>query len=371
MFPAVVPDTPTMFLIWDEDVPRDLRPSLEAICRLVTYLGHSSSPVRVWIEDRPPPASLIPNNDQATCRLRSFEKGRLDYLVSRYEAGLRPQPTAWQGYAPPLGSNEEKTLQGPYDPALIVLRQTSGRTFALESVGMIANAIRNTLMARCKVAPPEWLSGHAADGSPSRTHRLAYIPLGNVGHAHADGHLLGIALALPRDVPTAAIEALYRQLRNHGEPSERVGEETGYLRLWFRDAGSKTVAGELHLELDERRIGQRPTTLHPNRWTRAACRWTSITQFPRRQVTAEAVVRKTCFDAGFPEPVSVRAGRAPFVSGVPHATSFKVEMKPGNPVRLLMHAEVEFSRPVSGPMVLGAGRFRGFGVMLPRDGEVR
>ena len=53
-FPAVVPVSPTFFLIWEGDVPVNLRPALEKVCGLVTYLGHSASPVRVWIEDQPP-----------------------------------------------------------------------------------------------------------------------------------------------------------------------------------------------------------------------------------------------------------------------------------------------------------------------------
>ena len=31
-FPAVVPDSPTFFLIWNVDVPANLRPALEKVC---------------------------------------------------------------------------------------------------------------------------------------------------------------------------------------------------------------------------------------------------------------------------------------------------------------------------------------------------
>ena len=65
-FPAVVPESPTFFLRWETDIPANVRPSLEAICGLVTYLGHSASPVRMWIEDHPPEPNLFPDDERAT-----------------------------------------------------------------------------------------------------------------------------------------------------------------------------------------------------------------------------------------------------------------------------------------------------------------
>ena len=48
-FPAVVPESPALFLVWSVDVPANLRPALEKVCGLATYLGHSASPVRIWV----------------------------------------------------------------------------------------------------------------------------------------------------------------------------------------------------------------------------------------------------------------------------------------------------------------------------------
>src|SRR5439155_12664924 len=41
------------------------------------------------------------------------------------------------------------------------------------------------------------VSGHNADGAPLSEPHLAFLPLAFVGHPHADGHLVGLALALP------------------------------------------------------------------------------------------------------------------------------------------------------------------------------
>lgn len=94
-FPAVVPESPEWFLTWDVDLPANVRPGLEQVCALVTYLGHSASPVRVWIDDGHHELTLVPNDDRATHRLRVCTPGRTGYLKGRHTAGLRPQPARW------------------------------------------------------------------------------------------------------------------------------------------------------------------------------------------------------------------------------------------------------------------------------------
>ena len=133
-FPAVVPHSPTLFLRWDVDIPANLRPALERLSALVTYLGHSASPVRVWVEDNPPQPNLIPDERHATLRLRMFGPGRTAYLKNRFDAGLRPQPSRWQGYALPGAGKDEDVRDGTFDPGLFVMRQVGGRRFGLEAM---------------------------------------------------------------------------------------------------------------------------------------------------------------------------------------------------------------------------------------------
>ncbi len=125
-FPAVVPETPIFSLIWDVDLPDNLRPALEQVCQLVTYLGHSASPVRMWIEDRPQEPTLIPTERGATHHLRMFAGGRVSYLKNRYDLGLRPQPSLWQGYVTPNTEEKETPFNGPFDAGIFVLRELPG-----------------------------------------------------------------------------------------------------------------------------------------------------------------------------------------------------------------------------------------------------
>jgi len=365
-FPAVVPESPTFFLRWETSIPANVRPSLEAICGLVTYLGHSASPVRMWMEDHPPEPNLLPDDERAMFRLRTFGNGRTEYLKNRYDAGLRPQPSMWQGYAEKRDEPTVLIHDGPFDPGLLVLRQVGGRRFGLESCGIVTDTIRKTLMERFGPNAPEWISGHADDGAPSQRLRLTYLPLGFVDHQYADGRLLGFALAVPKDFEHT--DQLFALLTNHRE-LEREGVPYLSLRVKNRHPQNRDV-GFLELELDERPEGQRQRTLQPSAWTAPTSLWTTITpillpQFPRRGLTSEEVVARACVQAGYPEPIAVRVSFAPLLQGVPHSRSFHIMPREGRPPRPWTHAQIEFAVRLRGPMLIGAGRYSGYGACRP------
>ena len=89
-FPSVAPSSPMVFLIWDIDAPANLRPALEKVCELVTYLGHSATPVRVWIEDQPPCADARPGRQE----IHALPADVFRRPVRLLEEPLRPEPSA-------------------------------------------------------------------------------------------------------------------------------------------------------------------------------------------------------------------------------------------------------------------------------------
>ena len=91
-----------------------------------------------------------------------------------------------------------------------------------------------------------------------------------------------------------------------------------------------------------------------------------LPQFPRRGLSVEDVVAAACVQAGYPEPCDVRVGFAPFLAGVPHSRAFHVKPRDGRPPRPLTHAQITFPVPVRGPVIVGAGRFAGYGVCRPQ-----
>ena len=368
-YPTVVPASPILHLIWDDvEVPVAFRTSLEALCALVTYLGHSATPVRAWLEETPPEPTLVPTDGEALHQLRVTGSGRTGYLKGRYDAGLRPQPARWQGYAKADQTPGVPTFDGPFDPGLFVFRQVGGRRFGLESCGLIADALRKLLMKRFGENAPEWLSGHAEDESVSKAPRPAYLPLGFVDHPHADGHLLGLAVAVPNEFSRDNAVTLLDLLTG-----TRFGEEDGvpYLSLEIRNPRfGNDVIGTLELELEERPERSRQQTLQSRNWIGPARQWKTVTpivlpQFPRRGLSIEDVVAKACLQSGYPEPVSIRASLDPQLSGVPHARSFHVKPRPGRPPRPLFHADIVFPVPVRGPVLIGAGRYAGYGICRP------
>jgi CRISPR-associated protein Csb2 len=374
-FPAVIPESSVFFVLWEVDLPANLRPALEQTCGLVTYLGHSASPVRMWVEDRPPKPDLVPDENRGRLRLRVFGPGRLAYLKNRFDAGIRPQPTRWHGYGPPHAEKEKGVGAGPFDPGLFVLRSMEGgRRFGLESCGMIARAIRRELASRYGSNPPDWIIGHAPDGTTSKEPRPVYMPLCFVGHEHSDGHLLGIAVIIPQWFDHT--ERLFALLAQHdaNNPHE-VERGVPYLSLRVLNPElSDREVGRLYLQLDERPESQRPLTLHSFRWTRASCVWKTITplilpQFPSAGLTAEEIVFQACVDSAYPAPVAVRVSAAPLLEGVPHALAFGLKSARRRPARPLTHAEIEFPLPVRGPVLVGPGRHSGYGAFLPRVEE--
>jgi CRISPR-associated protein Csb2 len=374
-FPTVVPNPPLFFLIWDADIPAEVRTALEDVCSLVTSVGHSASPVRVWVEDRPPAPTLIPESDRSTHRLRTFGGGRLANLKSRYDAGLRPQPSFWQGYAPPATDTTPTIVDGPFDAGIIVLRELPGnRRYALESCGIIAEAIRLELLRRHGPGAPEWISGHAGNGTPSKRSRPAFLPLGYVGHQHADGHLLGIGIVMPSDFEH--VENLFQLLGTHtGSQQHDIEPGVPFLSLTVRNPHlANREIGKLDLEIEERTESGRPFTLRSSTWCRPHRIWTTVTplmlpQFPRRGLAVEEVVAKACRDAGYPNPVAVRVSLAPLMQGVPHSRAFRVKPREGKPPRPLTHATIEFPVPVRGPVLIGAGRYVGYGACRPDHSE--
>ncbi len=366
-FPAVVPASPVFHLIWkDAELPPEHRAALEELCALVTYLGHSATPVRVWIDEHPPEPTLVPTERGATHQLRVTGAHRTEYLKSRHAAGLRPLPARWQRYAVPEERPAIPDFPGPFDPGLFVFRQVGGRRFGFESCGLIADALRKVLMKRFGDGAPEWLSGHAADGSVSKRPRPAYLPLGFLGHEHADGHLLGIAVVVPNDFePTEQlVELLIDPKYGHDDGVPRLTVEV------FNPHFGTDRIGTIELELDERPERSRQQTLQSRTWIGPSQAWATVTpimlpQFPRRGLSVEEVVSTACLQSGFPEPATIRAGLAPFIAKVPHARSFHVKPRSGRPPRPLFHAEITFPVPVLGPVLIGAGRYAGYGLCRP------
>jgi len=353
----------------------------------------------------------IPDENRAVIRLRIAPQGTLAYLESRYNPAaietfsnlkaaaadysdtktqkaakkrlteefadeapfqLRPELSFYQGYAPPVISGEKLTTpRTMLNPHLIVLRieRDDGPYRYLDVTCMLAVAQRwrEALLTQSNdlsLAVRTILSGHDSDGTPLEGPHLAFVPLAFVDHDHADGHLLGVGLALPdglvHDVRRGVLAAVSRvRLLKFG----RLG-------AWRVEAVIESCP---------------PWNLREEAWTgypAGARHWSSMApvvydRHPKSddksgyQQEVAAMIGQCCSRIGLPAPREIIVSAISAHSGVPPAFAFpRLHRKDGS-ARRHTHAILIFDKPVCGPVILGAGRYRGYGICRPITADVQ
>ena len=291
-------------------------------------------------------------------------KARLkDGFPNGQPVSLRPVPGRWQGYDRPPEDSAPEVPGSVFDPRLIVLG-IKGKRVSLSATLKLTTALRGLLMKECpEQPPPEWFSGHRPDGTPTADPHLALTPLPFVGAEHADGRIMGLALILPAGLDQQeAGHCLEPFLRDPATGLPR--EHPLFDSQWFECA--------IELETRERP----PNNLEPDTWTRKSCRWASATpvvlnrHFDGKDKWERAAesVKDMCGHIGLPRPREVLLHPVSLVEGVPHAREYpQLTRKNGGGRRSHNHAVIIFDEPVRGPVLVGAGRFRGYGLCRPMD----
>lgn len=403
-------ESDVVFLRWPEaDPPAEVRESLDSLCRKVTRIGHSSSFVQMWIDDdgeaREP--NWIPNEEKAEQSMRVAGGGALAELERRFnqvqvetygdlrvaEADssdtkvqkaakkrlreefqnrqpiqLRPEIATGHGYARAERLKETPAARGSvFNSHFLVLRlsprESDYRYLDLQCVLQITQRWREALCSHSNESPESvrtLVSGHDPSGTPVEGAHLAYVPLAFAGSEHADGHLLGMGLALPSDVaPDDRRELLQLLARMRPE-----GLKLGRLGVWSLDS-----------ELSQRP----PLNLRPETWTahpKGATHWASVTpvvydRHPKAKDKAAyldevaGMIRDACGNIGLPKPREVIVNAVSGHLGAPPSHNFpRLKRKDGS-LRRHTHAILVFDEPVCGPVLIGAGRYRGYGVFKP------
>jgi len=400
-FPVAVPHSPMVHFVWPDADPGPHRGALSSLAHKVTHVGHSASFVQAWITDDEVQADWEPTTGIAEIRLRVANRGRLEHLAQRCNraevvkyadlkahladlkgkektrmkdaiaerfgnqipVSLRPEPGGWQGYSRRKAALREAAPGSVFDPQLVVLGM-SGKRLGLPATLKLTEALRGALMSACpQQPPPEWFSGHTVDSKPTSQPHLALAPLPFVGSDHADGRVMGVALILPADlVASEASKCLGPFLHE---------QDTGLTRP------TKLFHGkwlECTVELDTR--DSQPANLCSSSWTRPSRIWASVTpvvldrHFDGKDKWDRAAesVKLACERIGLPRPKEVLLHAVSLVEGVPHAREFPyLTRKSDGGRRHHSHAVIVFDEPVHGPVLVGAGRFRGYGLCRPMD----
>ncbi len=276
---------------------------------------------------------------------------------------LRPVPNRRQGYARPRKADAVAESGSVFDPRPLVLA-LAGKRVSLPATLNLTAALRGALMSACpEQPPPEWFSGHKPGGGPTAEPHLALFPLPFVGDRHADGRILGLALALPRKLdPQEASRCLEAFLHDadSGLPQEH--------RLFL----GRLLDCAIGLETRERP----PKNLDADTWTRPSRVWASVTPVvlnrhfkggDKWEQAAESV-KETCLHIGLLRPREVLLHSVSLVEGAPHAREYpQLTRKSDGGRQSHSHAVVVFDERVRGPVLIGAGRFRGYGLCRPMD----
>ena len=274
---------------------------------------------------------------------------------------MRPTPGRWQGYARPTASEPAVVPHSVFDPRFVVLT-ISGSRPSLPVTLKLTAALRGLLMRECpEQPPPEWFSGHRADGKATLEPHMALAPLPFVGADHADGRVMGLALILPRKIaPEEAAKCLQPILFDAQPALPR--DHSLFDGSWL----------ECVVEQEARE--RPPVSLNATTWTSASRVWASVTpvvlnrHFDGKDKWAHATesVKDMCGHVGLPRPREVLFHPVSLVEGVPHAREFPQLTRKGDRGRRSHnHAAIIFDEPVRGPVLLGAGRFRGYGLCRP------
>lgn len=394
-------------IFWQqEDAPEAIYNVLNKLCAKVTRIGHSASLVQMWLaspEEVTEP-SWNPDRESPEIYLRIVGPGTLKYLEecynrcgveawgelvlatfddadskrrrqamktlkAKYPQGppvrQRPELRLYAGYSRPRPLQAQGSAPGSVFGSHVVVRtleRESGscRELDLLCVPQVVQRWREAVLTRIErlSAPAKrLLSGHDDAGAPLQGPHLAFLPMAFVGHPHAEGHLMGMGIVLP--------EGLERGVRR--EALQVMGQidrlMLGRLGTWR--ICPVTAAGPWNLRADV-------WTAHPD----GATHWSTVTpvafdRHPKEtdrsayQREAAGMIARACVRIGLPEPRDVIVTAISAHLGVPPAYVFpKLQRKDGTR-RRHTHAILVFDRPVRGPILLGAGRYRGYGACRP------
>lgn len=371
---------PSVTFAWDDTAPPEVARALDGLLSRVTRLGHSSSLVSCRLHDEEPAATHTPGG--GTLMLRWVRPGQLAALEEEHQRhqAIRPRSLPFRGVRYSDAASEKAETSDLMRPStagdwIVLELEPSHRYLPVTRTVELARVLRESVLSHARDPLPEGVSGHLPDGTPTGSPHIAFLALPNVGHEHADGRIMGLAVALPYELDTVARDATLRGIGSWER--ERDG---GPLQLTMGRGGV--------VEMRRRRPPFALVSLRQPVWSRRSRWWSSATPVAlpthpgnlrrgspaaraRAWARAADAVAKSCEHVGLPRPVDVRVSLVSSVVGARPANDFPVFRQGrganGGVVRRLVHAAVEFAEPVGGPLVLGSGRFVGLGLMRPVD----
>jgi CRISPR-associated protein Csb2 len=364
---GALPGDDTFAVVWPEAHPDD--GTLARLVRLASrlpYVGRTTSHAEVtviptavatrlgWSRYRP-----VPMGTAGAVAVRVPFPGYLQALTIAFSQDER----AWQvpavtlayssRHEEPQSPDRLQVIDSPYADVLVW-------GFARRMVPIpgdwslhVAGCLRKAVLQRVPDPLPAQVTGHGANGRP----HVAYLSLVDVNHDHADGHILGVGVAIPNDMSAVDRKSVLR-----GILGRSATETMDQLTVWRGRS----------IELDYAPDGSRG--LRPQRWQcpQGSLSWVTATplmldRFPKSKddTSVAEAMGQSLITAGYPSPsrVDLLAGPA-VVGGVTRLKTDSLGARRGRPMR---HCRVTFDRPQRGPILAGASRYLGGGLFVPEE----
>ena len=222
---------------------------------------------------------------------------------------------------------------------------------------MAAARLRESGVDKARIE--RYLVGRGADAQDKK-HRARIIPLPSIGHEFAGGGIRRVLVEVPQDCPLdeADVRWAFEGLCWHENVDAETGELTGGYMLvettdtrMQRNYGAGRQSGAIHWRTIT------PAALPARRYGKAGS--------GRLHTEEHAIkaVRTALRHAGVrARPVRIRVQREPFDRNSHRADDYEPDRFDA---RQLWHVEIVFDTPVSGPLVIGNGRYLGLGLMAP------
>jgi CRISPR-associated protein Csb2 len=286
--------------------------------------------------------------------LVSLESSYADF-VRRYETpGVTRNESAGAIYDP------QRYVVGVIRPCVVFrLVDADGDTVSVRHqlinplVAMIRNLTNHpqVLAALGQGVIDREIKGHPKE---STTDRISILPLPTIRTGPTDGRIRRLMLAQP--------------FESNGGLCRRLGRLFDSLEL--KPLSDEDRFPQIFLE----RIDRHDTVLPF--YTGLSCVWASVTpvllpgyddrkddrgNHQKRLARAEQLVRKALGQAGIDAPARIELSRVPYWTGSLHSREYQPREKLSHYPR--WHVRLTFDRPWTGPLVIGAGRHCGFGLM--------
>lgn len=392
-FPSATPEEPMVAFVWDQvDVSSEVLLGLERLLRRLIRLGHSSTLVAARTIDAAAVLALatrttrfVPNDQYGTLVIRWVSPGQVERLTGAFrlhgEFEPRVLPAHFVRYTEGEAAPSREAPRSIFQSDFIVLARVGGPRLPSISASGLSRQVRRAIMSFAEQPVVEMLSGHQPDGSATQQPHLAIVPLPVVGNEFADGAILGVALILPAECTEQERRAVLKavgEFEKHSSRPDETDEPTLIIQL-----------GRVgNLELQRLAWGEqsRGSSLRVQRWTRASRRWASVTPVAldrnpgdlhhpdpvRRQAafaeatdTVREAVRRVVPQGSLTE---IDVVRSCVVSGTAKPRNFpRFPIDTRRPQRVLVHVRLVFSEAITGPLLIGAGRYQGLGLCLPVD----